>query len=425
MNKEIIKHLLAAAEERPPERVTPRDLQIPLDSAKPVVLLGIRRSGKTYILYETMHRLADRGVDRRCLIHLNFEDDRLAPTRADELDLILKAHAELHPDLAGRRRYLFLDEVQNAPGWEKYVRRILDTENVRIFITGSSSSLLQRNIASAMRGRSISFEVFPLSFSEFLRFRKIEWKRYSSASEARVVAALEEYLQTGGFPEVVLADAALRLKILKEYMDLIIYKDLLERYSLDNPHLARLMLRQFLSHPASFLTVHKLHNDLRSQGIRVSKNTLYEYMDHMVESYIIFTAPKHSRSVRKQAVNPRKVFTIDAALSRVFVTDPMQDRGHKLENAVYLHFRRREEEIFYDANGAEVDLVIGLLRPSSIINVSYSLNDPATLKHEIASLQWAKKTHPTARPLLVAHEFPARLRVANIQIEPAWKFLLR
>lgn len=424
MNKETLKYILASALERPPSRVTARDLRPPLDSGKPVVLLGIRRCGKTFILYETMQRLVAKGVDPRCLIHLNFEDDRLLPIRADELDLILRAHAELHPDVAGRRRYLFLDEVQNAPGWEPYVRRLQDTENIRIFLTGSSSCLLQRNIASAMRGRSVSFEVFPLSFSEYLRFRNIEWKRYSPASEARVSAALDDFLQTGGFPEVVLAHPALRLKILKEYMDLIIYKDLLERYSLDNPHLARLMLRQFLSHPASFLTVHKLHKDLSSQGIRVSKNTLYEYLDHMVESYIIFSVPKHSRSVRKQAVNPRKVYTVDAALSRVFAPDAMLDRGRKLENAVYLHFRRREEEVFYDANSAEVDFVIGLTRPSLIVNVAYSLNDPATLKREVESLRWAKSKHPTGGPLLIAHELPSRLRITNIRTEPAWQFLL-
>jgi predicted AAA+ superfamily ATPase len=158
----------------------PRTLQLPLDPAKVITLIGIRRTGKTYILYETMGRLESQGVDRRQIVYLNFEDDRLLPIKTRELDLILQAHAELYPEFATRKKYIFFDEVQNAPRWETYVRRLHDTEEAQIFLTGSSSHRLAREMAAGLRGRSVSYEVFPLSFAEFLAFNGVKHEPYSS-----------------------------------------------------------------------------------------------------------------------------------------------------------------------------------------------------------------------------------------------------
>ncbi len=195
----------------------PRALELPLNTRKITTLVGIRRSGKTYILYDTMRRLESRGVDRRQMIFLNFEDDRLLPIESRELDLILHAHVELYPDFADRKKYFFLDEIQDAPRWESYVRRLHDTADVQIFLTGSSSHLLARELATSLRGRTISYEVFPLSFAEFLRFRGLQHEPYSAKSDSRMAAALNEYLTIGGLPEVVLADPDLRPRILKPH----------------------------------------------------------------------------------------------------------------------------------------------------------------------------------------------------------------
>lgn len=242
MDKETIKYILSQSTRRELPRAHPRALQLPLSSGKVVTLVGIRRSGKTYLLFETMRRLEAQGFDRRQQIYLNFEDDRLLPIRPRELDLILRAHEELFPEMAGRRKHLFLDEVQKAPGWETFVRRVHDTEDVQIFVTGSSSHLLTHEIATGLRGRSISFEVFPLPFAEFLGFRGLAHEPYSRVSEARMAAALLDYLTTGGLPEVVLAEPALRQRILSEYVDLVFYKDLVERYRVVNPQLLRRLL---------------------------------------------------------------------------------------------------------------------------------------------------------------------------------------
>jgi predicted AAA+ superfamily ATPase len=175
MDRDNLRYVLAENTTRPLPAGTPRLLQLPLKSGKVVTLAGIRRSGKTFILYETMRRLETDGVDRRQLLYLNFEDDRLLPIRSGQLDLIWSTHEELYPQFIGQPKYLFLDEVQHVPRWETFVRRLHDTKkDVQIFVTGSSSHLLTRGLATSLRGRSISFEVFPLSFAEYLQFRGIQ-----------------------------------------------------------------------------------------------------------------------------------------------------------------------------------------------------------------------------------------------------------
>jgi predicted AAA+ superfamily ATPase len=423
MDKETLKYVLAQTAARPLPPATSRTLELPLDSRKVVALVGIRRSGKTYVLYETMRRLGAQGVDWNQMLYLNFEDDRLLPIQTGELDLILRAHEELHPEMAGRKKYLFFDEVQNVPSWETYVRRLHDTEEAGLFVTGSSSHLLSRELATGLRGRSVSYEVFPLSFAEFLKFRGLEHVPYSRASESRMAAALEEYLKTGGLPEVVLADESLRARILKEYVDLVFYRDLVERYGVANPMLMRRLLRHCLGHPASLFNVHKLYQDFRSQGLALSKDSLYNYLGYLEESFVVFTLPVAELSLRKQAMNPKKLHAIDWALAYPFVAEPSIDVGKKLETAVFLHWRRQREDLGYLAGDREVDLVVNREHPEQLINVAYSVSRAQTWEREIAALEEGAARFPRATRVLVAHEHTTRKPPAGIQLTDAWRYL--
>jgi predicted AAA+ superfamily ATPase len=425
VDRETLKYVLAGNAARRLPETAPRALQLPLDSHKAVTLIGIRRSGKTDLLYETMRRLEALGVGRRCMIYLNFEDDRLLPVKARELDLILRAHEELFPEAIGQRKYLFLDEVQNVPRWEVYVRRLLDTEDIRIFVTGSSSRLLARELATSLRGRSLSYEVFPLSFPEFLQFSHIAYEPYSRESESRMAAALDSYLQIGGLPEVVLADPLLRPRILKEYVDLVFYKDLVERYRISNPPLLRQLLKHCLGQPAALLSTHKLYKDFRSQGFELSKNTLYRYLDHLQESYVAFLLPIADRSIRKQAINPKKLHAIDWALGYPFVPEQTIDAGRKLESAVFLHWRRRREDLGYLAGDGEVDLVVDVDRPRLLINVALSITQPSAWEREISALVAGAARAPRAEKILVAHNAPLRESPPGVKIVEAWRYLLQ
>lgn len=424
MNKETLKYVLTQTTTRPLPQAVRRALELPLDSGKVVTLVGIRRSGKTYLLFATMQRLESQGVDRRRLLYLNFEDDRLLPIQTGELDLILRAHEELYPEVAGQRKWLFFDEVQRVPDWETYLRRLHDTEDVSLFVTGSSSSLLSRELATGLRGRSIAYEVFPLSFGEFLAFRGLQHEPYSRVSESRMAAAVEEYLQTGGLPEVVLADEPIRPRILKEYLDLVFYKDLVERYGVGNPLVLRLLLRHCLGHPAALFNVHKLYQDFRSRGIGLSKDTLYSYLGYLEESFVLFSLPVADRSLRKQAVNPKKLHPVDWALAYPMVVEPTLDVGRKLETAVFLHWRRTREDLAYLGGDHEVDLVVNPDAPEHLINVAFSTSSPEAWAREIRALERATPVFPRAARTLVAHEYGSLQPPAGIQVTPAWQYLL-
>ena len=424
MDKETLKYVLGDSATRKLPATVARTLQLPLGTPKIVTLVGIRRSGKTYLLYETMRRLALQGVDRRQMVYVNFEDDRLLPIKPRELDLILRAHNELYPEFAPAKKYLFFDEVQNAPRWEWYVRRLHDTENIQIFLTGSSSHLLAREIATSLRGRSITYEVFPLSFREYLAFRNLEVLPYSRTADSQMAAALSDYLSTGGLPEVVLAPADLRSRILKEYVELVFYKDLVDRYKVANPMVLRQLLKRCLGQPASLLSAHRIYNDFRSQGLEVSKDTLYNYLRYMEESYLVFFLPIADRSVRKQAMNPKKTHAIDWALGYPLVAEQTIDVGRKLETAVFLHWRRQREDLGYIAGAREIDLVVNREHPEMLINVALSVAQSSTWEREIAALESTAINAPTASRVLVTAEQTDRAAPKGIQIIEAWRYLL-
>lgn len=422
MNSDNLKYVLKQFVERSLPACRPRALSLPLGSGKVVGLAGVRRSGKTFLFFDAIRRLAERGVDRRRLIYLNFEDDRLQPLRAEELDLVLRCQRELFPETAGQRVFLFLDEVQNAPGWERWVRRLQDTEDVELFVTGSSSRLLTRDLSTALRGRSVTLEVFPLSFREYLSFKSIPVVPSSADSESAVRAALGDYLDAGGFPEIVLSDATLRPLIVEEYASLMLYRDVVERYAVRNERLMRELLRHAFRNTASLLNISKLHRDFTSQGFSVSKNTLFEYIGYLEDAFLLFLLPKCERSLRKQAHNSKKLHVIDTGLIAAFKAYPGRDMGHKLETAVFLHQRRRHKNLFYYANGHEVDLCDG--EGHRFLNTCWDLGDPETRRRETEALSFGQARWPQARGRLLYHEYAPGAANALPQAEPAWRYLL-
>jgi predicted AAA+ superfamily ATPase len=420
MDKERIKYILHEAEQLPLPLIRPRTIELPVDSGKVVVLVGIRRSGKTFLLLDTIRRLVAAGVDRRQIVQLSFEDDRLHPLRSTDYDGILHAHAELHPQLIGKPRYFFFDEVQAAPGWERFVRRLHDTRAGAVFLTGSSSHLLTREIATGLRGRCLSYEVYPLSFQEYLGFQGLAAEPYSAASEARLAAALDDYLETGGLPEVVLADPSLRQKVLKEYSDLVFYRDLVDRHRLANPLVMRELLRHCLASPASLLNTHKLFHDFQSRGLSLGKDTLYRYLGFLEDAFLVFPIEVAERSVRKRAMQPKKLHVVDWSLGYPYRPGSMIDRGRKLENAVFLHHRRQREDLGYISGPGEIDLVVGLQAAEAWINTAWSLADEDTWKREIAGLGAASAP---PRRLLVARETAGRTAPPGIELAEAWSYL--
>ncbi len=422
MVSDNLKYVIRQFIERTLPACKPRKLVIPTGTTKVIGLAGARRSGKTFLFFDTVHRLTAQGVDRRQMVYLNFEDDRLYPIEAQDLDMILRCWHEVFPETAGMHKYLFLDEVQNVTGWERWVRRLCDTEDVEVFVTGSSSQLLTRDLSSALRGRSITFEVFPLSFGEYLSFRDIDVVAYNAANESLLRHELELYLLWGGFPEVVLADETLRPMILEEYGSLMLYRDVVERYSIRNERLIRELLRHAFRNTASLLNVSKLHRDFTSQGFAVSRNTLFEYLSYLEDSFLVFLVPKQETSLRKQAHNPRKLHVIDTGLIAAFQAYPNRNLGHKLETAIFLENRRRRKDLFYYINGSEIDLCDG--EGKFFINTCWSLSETETINREKAAMEFGSARWQNAKGQLLYHEYTPGRGQEIAGALPAWRYLL-
>ena len=426
MNKETLKYIIRNFHEKGIPFLYERRVKLPLNTKKVIAVIGIRRSGKTFLLFQTIKELIANNVPMHRIIYINFEDDRLFPVKLQGMDHILNAYYELYPENITVPKYIFLDEIQHIKNWEKYVRRIFDTENINIYITGSSSELITHKLSTALQGRVIHYEVFPLSFQEILQIKEIQIQPYVTSAEAKMSNALTDYISWGGFPEVVLEnDNTIRTKILKEYADLIFYKDLVEQFSLKNKYLLKYLLKHMITNPAALCSINKLFQTLKSQGLALSKNSLYEYLEYLRQVYILFLTEKYSKSLRIKQQNPSKYYIVDTGLMQIFGIEKHHNIGSKLENIIYLHLRTCEniKEIFYYQNKYETDFYYYTDNKSYFVNVSDTVHSIETAARETRSLMNVQKQYPEAKSLLVMSEWTNELIPDNIEAISALKFL--
>ena len=313
------------------------------------------------------------------------------------------------------------------------MRRLLDTPGHEIFLSGSSAKLLSREIATSMRGRAWEITIHPFSLREFLRHHGHEIPSNPSALSAKKTATLDHhftrYLETGGFPEAQGLDAPTRRQLLQGYVDVLLLRDVIERHRIANTTALRWLVRRLLSSPASLFSVTKFSTDLKSQGIPVARDHLYELLAHLEDAFLLHTVPVATDSEKRRQVNPRKVYPADPALIAVFDRSGKPNTGHALETAVFIELQRRHSEIAYvkTANGYEVDFLARHADGSQdLIQVCSSVDDLDTLAREVRALEDASTEHPQARRLILTGEsrlpFPA---VPDfIQILPAWQWML-
>ena len=426
MKKEIFKQLILDFQERDLSHVIPREIDIPTDLDKAISLVGVRRSGKTFILFSIIKQLKKNGIDSKNILYINFEDDRLYPLSLSDLNILLETYYELFPQNKKEKIYVFFDEIQNVPGWEMFVRRVLDTENCRIFITGSSAKLLSKEIATALRGRGITYEIFPLSFKEFLTFKNIDPNNHTSARQAKIKNAFNEYLSRGGFPEVIHFENDIYTRTLQEYLDLIMYKDIIERFKINNKQLLKYLMKFCFVNVSKLLSPNKLFNDFKSQGLRLSKNTIYEYLGYLEDAYGAFTLPIYSSSVGEEMRNPKKIYSIDIGFKRVMDYSFKKDIGYLYENIAFLELRREMKNIFYFKKKQEVDFYFIKEGQPHLINVSYDIDNPTTRQREITGLIEAMDFFSTKTGLIITSETDEEIKENNkhIRMVPLWKWLL-
>ncbi|MCP3960006.1 MAG: ATP-binding protein [bacterium] len=428
----VVETQLADFEARELPRLTTRSSALPGLPDKADVVVGMRRSGKTWFVYQQIREHLAEGIGRDRLLYLNFEDERLLPLDAEDLHLVPEAFYRRHPESRGKQCWFYFDEIQNVPDWETFIRRLLDTENAAVVLTGSSAKLLSREIATSLRGRSLTTELLPFSFEESLRHAGVEIpERWPPAAPERSLleSRFERYLEIGGFPEVQDVPTDLRLRILRDYIDVVLLRDVAERHGVENLPALRYLERRLLAGPGGRFSLHRLYNDLKSQGLRVGKNSLYSYLDYLEDAFLIFTITVASPSLRVRQTNPRKCYPVDPALASAISFRASRAIGPRLENAVYLELRRRGHDLAYllTSGGLEVDFVAE--HPTNgprLVQVSADTSAPKTRQRELRALEQAMEETEIEHATLVTlrEEGNVRLESGTVRIVPAWRWFL-
>ena len=428
----LIEQLIADFQERTLPHMTRRQAVLPWLPGKIDCVIGMRRSGKTWFLYQVMRELLLEGFPPEALLYLNFEDERLLPLTAPDLQQIPDTYYRRYPNLKNRQCAYFFDEIQNIQGWERFVRRLLDSEDAHICLTGSSAKLLSTEIATSLRGRSLATEVFPFSFAEFLEHCGIDStleNQPGSKRRALLENKLSAYLDSGGFPEVQGLERHYRISILQEYLDVVVLRDLVERHRISNVVSLRYMIRHLMNSPAALFSVQKFYNDLKSQGIPCGKNTLHEFFDFLSDAYLFFPVYIRTDSERSRMVNPRKVYAIDTGMIRACSRSTSPDWGHLLENFVFMELRRttRQIEYYRTESGREVDFCITDRSGNiSLIQSAAAMEDPRTAVRETNALSEAMDECQVAEATIVTLNTEKYLDTESgrIHILPAWKWAL-
>jgi len=382
-------------------------------------------------MYQIVKQLLDAGVSRQNILHLNFFDDRLHDLRHDRLGQVLEAYFTLYPEKKHTEKiYCFFDEIQVVSGWESFVDRLMRLENSDVYITGSSAQLLSREIATQMRGRSLSLELFPFSLREFLYAREVSGDGpFSAKKRLMIQKAFETYTETGGFPEVVRLDRRLRIKIHQEYFNAIVFRDLVERHDIAHPRAVQDLAHWLANHIGSLYTINSLTGYLKSLGHKAPKSAVSEYLEWFEDAYLFFTVRIFDASLARAHANPKKVYCVDHALVRSVGTGILVNSGHLLENMVFCALRRVTSDIFYyrTRRGREVDFIVGRQgRSHVLIQVCESMADPLTRKREITALAEAMRERGDTRGVIVTRQEDASFPVdaGRIEVVPAWRFLL-
>lgn len=382
---------------------------------KIITLTGFRRVGKTYLLFLILEK-----IKNEFFIYFNFEDERI-PESTEVMTELMFAVEELYRK---QPAYLFFDEIHIIPGWGKFLRRVLN-KGYKIFVTGSSSKLGLKEIPTELRGRTINYTIFPLSFLEFLHFKGIEINKLYSQKEIEIKNTFEEYLVYGGFPELYESNEIERKEVIQEYFRTLVQRDLIERFNIKEEALLNSTVKLILN--SLTISISKLTKTLQSMGFRCSKNTISNYITYLEKSFFLIQTLYYSKNVKDQLQYPRKIYFVDNGFIKYLSLNP--DRTRFLENAVALELTRRGQEFYYWKNqrGEEIDFVlIEKEKVSQLIQVSYDISLTDTREREVRALAKGLKLFGLQKGMILTFDSEEMIKTGEYEIEvkPVWKWLL-
>lgn len=432
MDKLYIKTQIAMRQAQFPTDLKKRENPLPVNDGKIVTIPGVRRCGKSSRMEAVINDLLAKGVERERFLWVSFDDERLVRMSSDELDQIIEAYREMYPNIEMSSVYMFFDEIQLIDGWEYFVMRLYKHYSKNIYISGSNATMLSGEMKSALRGWPEEEETMPLSFREYCGFKGISTDSWLESDMAKLRNAFADYNNEGGFPEVVLTENLLqKAKILQAYFDTMLLKDLVEHYGLSNIEVLRYFLKRIMANLTKPTSIRAIHGDIKSRGLKVSKDVLYEWAEHACDIFMFLRVPNYSRSLQKIESSQPKYYCIDNGLRDAVLLPQSNDDGKKLENTVFLQLYRKRtpvDRIFYYQGKGECDFVVQRgVEINRLIQVTWNMDDEETRRREIDGLIEASEATGCTNLLIITADTTEEIRLDNsltIYVLPAWRWLL-
>ncbi len=392
-----------------------------------LVIKGARRSGKSFIMRQLAKELVNEGTDKNNILMINFEDPRFTELNTETLQQIYETYLEfLNPK---GKPLVFLDEVQEVKGWEKWVRTLHELRKAQIIVSGSNAKLLSKELATLLTGRHLDIITFPLSFKEFLGFNNLSVKDKLDIvnKEIKIKGLLREYLEFGSFPEVVLSSE--KKEILLSYFEDVLDKDLIRRFKIRKPDKLKSLAKFYLSNVSSLTTFSSIEKFLGA-----SADTIEKFSGYLETAYLLFFLKRFSFKVKEQEKSPRKVYAIDTGLVNTIGFRFSENVGRLAENLVFLELKRKQAvnpdlEFYYwkDQHHREVDFVVkDRLKIKQLIQVCWDISRRETKNREIRALLKAMGEFKLKEALVITEDYEAEEKIKTKQINflPLWKWLL-
>jgi predicted AAA+ superfamily ATPase len=390
-----------------------------------LAVVGPRRAGKTFYMYQLIKQLESSGISRQDILFIDFEDYRLSQFEPSDFDKFLSTWVQF----TGRKpTYLFFDEVQHIPGWSRFLRTLHSRGNYKIIVSGSNSNLLSSEISTELRGRYISRIMLPLSFAEVLRFKGVEITPAAiySSSRGNFLRVFSEYLEEGGFPEILAHENRLeKRELLQTYYKVMFYKDLLERHHIKARANLEIMMNYCIDTFADLFSISSFEKHLRESSLSMSKKSISNYLQYIRDAFFFILTEKFSPSPRKRLMNPKKVYLMDigfASLGMGF----SENLGKRLENVVAVEYFRRGENFYYYKNHQECDfIVMRAERPALAVQVTWELNRSSE-KRELSGLREAMRSLGIQEGLVLTYDQEEDFSEdgAVVKVVPVWKWML-
>ncbi len=431
MLKDVIKNLILLKQSEIPFDIIRRNLELPLNRKKIITISGVRRCGKSSMMSLVINSLVGSGVSVDKILWIGFDDERLRRMNSEDLDIIIQAYMELFPENQIKDAYFFFDELPLIDGWEYFVLRLFKNYCKNIYVCGSNATTLSREMKSALRGYPLEYEIWPLSFHEFCRFKSVNPSPVLESDRAKAKTAFDAYISGGAFPEVVLTESkSEKTKILQSYFDTMLLQDLAEHYKIANTEILRYFVKRLMASLGTPASINAIYNDIHSQGYKINRDDLYLWGEYVCGIYLFIKIPKYNRSLIKEQKSLNKYYPIDTGLWRSVLLPLSQENGKSLENTVLIELMRRRKpngKISYYGGNEGCDFVLqDGDNVTELIQVSWSLSDPQTEKREIKGLLAASaETGCDVLTIITKdEERTSTVQGQEIRIIPAWKWCL-